>query len=291
MRSTRILLLLTLLLALGCQAPVTLGESGRPVFRQGAIADIACGPSAIFNWMSHGGQELQGILTSLSTDRTPVQTVQHIIDTYGKRRSSTNPSVTRYGPHNGGVGSVNLMLMARELLSEHLDSPPTLRGEYLHRAEGESTEEHLQRVTEWFSESIESGIPVLFYLRGYRRTSGRAQPSNTFGHHVVVTSLDGEIGTTEGGTPRIGFTFVDSSSGRVERGDLFVAEQDFTAPTFTYRFDRDRALTTERVRTGRPLLEVRAPSYESAHPPRAEIIVAHFATFKKVPSVSAPPDR
>ena len=58
-----------------------------------------------------------------------------------------------------------------------------------------------------------------------------------------------------------------------------VAEREFTAPTFTYRFDGDRALTKEKVRTGRPLLELRIPSYESANPPEKTIITAHFATF------------
>ena len=87
----------------------------------------------MFNWMSHGGDELQEVLASLSEERTPVETVRQIIDTYGTRQSATNPSVVRYGPHNGGVGSVNLMVMARELLGDHLESPPDLRGEYLHR--------------------------------------------------------------------------------------------------------------------------------------------------------------
>ena len=204
--------------------------------------------------------------------------VQHIIDTYGKRQSATNPSVTRYGRHNGGVGSINLMLMAEELLGDHLDSPPTLRGEYLQRMDGESTEEHLERITGWLSESIESGIPILFYIRRYQRTADGRQPRLVFGHHVVVTSLE-EISRTEAGVLRSSFTFVDSSSGRVDQGDLMVAEREFTAPTFTYRFDGDRALTTEKVRTGRPLLEVRVPSYESRRSAETEIMVAHFATF------------
>ena len=58
-----------------------------------------------------------------------------------------------------------------------------------------------------------------------------------------------------------------------------VADQEFTAPTFTYRFDKDRALTTERLRTDRPLLEVHVPSYESGRSRGTEIMVAHFATF------------
>ena len=192
MRSTLLLFVLMSLSALGCQAPVALGESGKPIFRQGAIADIACGPSSLFNWMSHGDEDLQGILKTLSNDRTPVQTVQHIIDTYGKRRSATNPSVVRYGQHNGGVGSINLMLMAEELLGDHLDSPPTLRGEYLQRMDGESSEDHLERITGWFSESVASGVPVIFYLRRYERTSDARQPRMVFGHHVVVTSLEKE---------------------------------------------------------------------------------------------------
>lgn len=159
MRSTLTLFLLISLSGLGCQPASAFGENGEPIFRQGAVADIACGPSALFNWMSFGEEDLRGILAALSNDRTPVQTVQHLIDTYGKRQSATNPSITRYGRHNGGVGSVNLMLMAEELLGDHLDSPPTLRGEYLHRMDGETSEEHLERITGWFSESIESGIP------------------------------------------------------------------------------------------------------------------------------------
>ena len=282
MRKSLSLILLAALCHLGCHTPHTFGDSVNPIFRQGAIADIACGPSAIFNWLSHGGDELQGVLTTLSADQTPVQTVRQVIDTYGQRRSATNPSVTRYGRHNGGVGSVNLMLMATELLADHLESPPTLRGEYLHRIDGESTGQHLARITGWFSESIDSGIPVLFYIRAYGRTSGRSSPSMVFGHHVVITSLDGAGVATDGGAQRLGFTFVDSSSGRVDHGDLLVAKQQFTAPTFTYRFDGERAVTDERLRTGRPLLEVRIRSYESANPPEETILLAHFATFAKI---------
>ena len=282
MKSALSLVLLTALLLLGCQPPHSLGDSGNLIVRQGAIADIACGPSALFNWLSHGGDDLQGVLTALSAERTPLETVRHIIDTYGKRRSATNPSVTRYGPHNGGVGSVNLMLMATELLADHLESPPALKGEYLHRLDGETTGQHLARIRGWFSESIDSGIPVLFYIRAYRRTSARSSPPMVFGHHVVITSLDEGAGTTDDGAQRLGITFVDSSSGRVENGDLLVAGEEFTAPTFTYRFEGERALSDERVRTGRPSLEVRIRSYESAYPSEQTILLAHFATFARI---------
>ena len=40
-------------------------------------------PSALFNWMSHGGSDLQRILAMLSETRTPVETVRYLIDTYG----------------------------------------------------------------------------------------------------------------------------------------------------------------------------------------------------------------
>ncbi len=54
------LILLAAIAHLGCHRSHSLGDSGNPVFRQGAIADIACGPSALFNWLSHGGDDLQG---------------------------------------------------------------------------------------------------------------------------------------------------------------------------------------------------------------------------------------
>ena len=66
--------------------------------------------------------------------------------------------------------------------------------------EDESTEDHLGRITKWFSESIESGVPILFCLSSYRRTSDGRQSRMMFGHHVVVTSLDGAIERTDGGT-------------------------------------------------------------------------------------------
>ena len=66
------LILLAAIAHLGCHASHSLGHSGSSVFRQSAISDIACGPSALFNWLSHGGDDLQGILTTLSADRTPV---------------------------------------------------------------------------------------------------------------------------------------------------------------------------------------------------------------------------
>ena len=120
--------------------PAALGANGDPIFRQAAISDIACGPSALYNALSHGNDQLQGILTTLRSERTPKETVRHLIDTYGKRRSATNPSVTRYGRHNGGVGSVNLLLMARELLAERRPrrrgaARPELRQVLLQRGE------------------------------------------------------------------------------------------------------------------------------------------------------------
>ncbi len=264
---------------LGCQAPVAFGQNEEGIFRQGAIADIACGPSSLFNWMSHGDLELKGVLAELSSGRTPVQTVQHIIDEYGKRQSATNPSVKRYGPHNGGVGSVNLLLMAKDLLSDHLDSPRSLRGEYLHRIDSESPEDHLKRITGWFARSIESGVPVIQYMRRYQRTSHGGRPRMIFGHHVVVTAIEEQPSESSNATARAAFTFVDSSSGRVDHGELVIAKHEFTAPTFTYRFEGERALTTEKLRTGRPLLEIRVPSYESGNSSKTEIMVAHFATF------------
>ena len=169
--------------------------------------------------------------------------------------------------------------MAQELVHDHLDTPPTLRGEYLHRAEEESPLEHFERITRTFSESIESGTPVLLYLRRYQRTADGKRPRMVFGHHVVVTSV-GVV--TPGPGPeelRTPFTFVDSSSGRVDQGEIAMAERDFTAPTFTYELDSGRAKTIEKLRTGRPLLEMRVPSYESGRSAKTEIMVAHFATF------------
>ena len=274
-----ILLLLLSVTSLGCQPQVAHGENGEPIFKQSAISDIACGPSSLFNWMAHGDEQLQGILTELSSERTPVETVQYLIDTYGKRQSATNPSVKRYGTHNGGVGSVNLMLMARELLADHLESPPNLRGEYLQRQGEESTDQHFERITDWFANSIDSGVPVILYLRRYERTSQNRQPRMVFGHHVVVTSLDGKLSKADDGAGRIGFTFVDSSSGRTDHAELRVSAADFTVPTFTYRFEGERALTDGDLRTGRALLEVNAPSYESRRSSESEVMVAHFATF------------
>ena len=278
MKCLSVLLLFIVMLA-GCQNSSSYAQDQKPIVAQRSIADIACGPCAMFNWMSHGGEDLQVILKTLSNDLTPRKTVLQIIETYGKRQSSTNPSVKRYGSHNGGVGSVNLMLMAKELLADHMESPPTLRGEYLQRREEESTEEHLARVVSWFSNSIDSGVPILFYLRCYHRNSDDRKPQMVFGHHVVITALDEEIEETGEGTFRIGFEFVDSSTGRADSGFLKVAEEDFTAPTFTYRFENDRAVTTENIVTGRPLLDVRIPSYASANPPKTRIVTAHFATF------------
>ncbi|MGI9518214.1 MAG: hypothetical protein ACR2NP_14255 [Pirellulaceae bacterium] len=262
-----------------CNAPATQAQDGRVIVSQGPIGRDACGPCALFNWLSQGGGQLQSVLTELSAEKTPLQTVQHIIDTYGKRESATKRRVTRYGPHNGGVGSVNLMIMAREVLDDHLESPPTLRGEYLHQHEDESTEEHLDRIAGWFSNSIEAGVPVLFYVRSYQRRSDRAKPRMIFGHHIVITSIDTDTPPTKSGVSRARITFVDSGTGRVGTGYLSVARADFTAPTFTYELRDGRAAQTESVRTGRPLLEIRSLNFEAPGDSDNKIVVAHFATF------------
>lgn len=262
----------------GCQPQPALSQEQKPIVSQRSISEIACGPCAMFNWMSHGGTDLQHVLESIGKDRTPQETVRRLIKTYGRRDSATRPSVKRYGTHNGGVGSINLMLMARELLADHLDSPPNLRGEYLQRREDETTNQHLERIKDWFSTSIDSGFPVLFYIRCYNRTDQR-EPPVVFGHHVVITAMAEDVTQVDGESPRVGFTFIDSSSGRVHQGFLEVARDDFTTPTFTYRFQGKRALTTKSVRSDRPLLEFRARSYERTWPHKTRIIAAHFATF------------
>ena len=96
---------------------------------------------------------------------------------------------------------------------------------------------------------------------------------------MSVFALDSKPEKSKGGRPRIGIKFVDSSSGRIEHGFLLVSEQKFTAPTFAYRLENGRALTSEKVRTGRPNLELRIPSYERTYPPKTTIMLAHFATF------------
>lgn len=281
MRAERPVLALLVTLALGCGAPVAYGEDGAPIFRQSAISDIACGPSALFNWLGHGGRDLRKVLDSLSDGRTPVQVVEHLIEAYGQRASATNPSVTRYGRHNGGVGSVNLMLMAKEVLADHLGSPAPIVGEYLQRREGESPEEHLLRIAGWFEDSIESGVPVILYVRRYQRTTEPRAPRMVFGHHVVVTSVGvpEEHDSLTSGRDRVPFGFVDSASGTAERGELTLAGRTFTAPTYRYRFEGSRAFTTEEVRTGSPLLEVRVPRYDTPRSLEKEVTVAHFATF------------
>ena len=267
---------------LACQAPSSSSPSGPPLADQRKISDIACGPSALYNWLLFGGDELQGVLDQVAKGSKPEDTVQWIIDKYGLRQSATNPSVTRYGRHNGGVGSVNLMLMATELLTDHLPSPPALRGEYLHKADSESPDEHLRRIETWFQRSLDSGIPVLLYVRGYQRTSGQRTPRTTFGHHVVVTELTSQ---TSEDAREIKFRFADSSTGQLVHGEMQIAEDEFTAPTFTYRFEGHRALTSQQTRTGRPLLEVRVPSYEQANSTENEVVVAHFATLADGPGI------
>ena len=254
-------------------------EKERSIASQDRIGAIACGPCSLFNWLSHGNADLQAILKELSNNRTPARTVEHLIETYGSRTSATKPGVSRYGPHNGGVGSVNLMIMAREILSDHLDSPPNLRGEYLQRREQETGQQHLKRVAGWFADSINRGIPVLFYIRSYRRTDRPGMPSMVFGHHIVITEVDSELTKSRSGAQRLGFRFVDPSGGRRGRAFLFVAPQDFTAPTFTYRLQAGAASQTTRIQTGRPLLEVYRPDYDSIESVKKNIVVAHFATF------------
>lgn len=263
---------LILLLLPGCQASAQ--QDG--IVSQASVADIACGPCSLYNWLSHGNAELQGVLAQMSTDKTPVQTVQSIIDKYGMRDSATKPSVTRYGPHNGGVGSVNLMIMAREILHDHLESPPKLEGHYLQRHDDESAEQHLQRIAGWFRGSIESGVPVIFYARCYSRTTGEPAGRLLFGHHVVITSVDPEFITTKSGYPRVRIKFIDPADGTVNIGRLCVSETEFTAPTFTYQLTDGRASTTTKIRSGRPLLELRALRFGS---PKSQIVTAHFATF------------
>ena len=63
MRRALVLFLMVSTFTPGFDAPTSLGVDGNRIFRQSAIADIACGPSSLFNWMSHGGGGLQGVMS------------------------------------------------------------------------------------------------------------------------------------------------------------------------------------------------------------------------------------
>ena len=162
------------------------------------------------------------------------------------------------------------MLMAEELLGDHLDSPPTLRGEYLHRMDGESTEKHLERITGWFSESIESGIPVLFYIRRYERTSDGRQPRMVFGHHVVFTSLEGEISKTDRGVLRVHLRRLVVGSSRSRRSDRCGAGVHGADLHIPIRWgssldDREAPHGTSAVGSPRALLRIESFSRERDH--------------------------
>lgn len=270
-------------LVAGLVANGACGQNKNQIVSQTKISSIACGPCCLFNWLSHGNEELQGVVTELSDGKSPEQTVKHIIKKYGYRKSATKRSGSRYGSHNGGVGSVNLMIMAQEILQEHLDEPPELRGEYLQRHEDESSEAHLKRIAGWFSKSIQSGVPVLFYVRSYKLTKKRSEPTMVFGHHVVITSIDKKLERPKDGIARTRIKIIDPSGGRVYRGFLSVAGQEFTAPTFNYQLVNNRARTTKRVITGRPLLEIHANAFQNSGFKKTNIATAHFATFAGSP--------
>ena len=268
MRIARDSFLLALIAVAACKTPT-------PIVDQRAIADNASGPCALFNWMAHG-DELRDAFGGISADRTPVEAVRKIIETYGTRPSATDPPVERYV--QDGVGPIDLMLMARELLDDHAESPPSLRGEYLYQLDGESDVDHLGRITRWFSDSIDAGVPVLLYFPVARQFSYSDDPP-TYPRHIVVTTID-EISTLPGRTPGIGFTFVDSASGSVGQGRMVVPREDFKAPTFTYRFDEGGVVVIERdVRSGSPFLEVRIPSHRSFNGNGKVLLIAQFATF------------
>lgn len=235
--------------------------------------DYACGPTSIYNWLSHGNEELKNALGELSQDRTTGQTVEHIIDTYGSRPSLFNRSRTRYTANEsyGGIGPINQLAIAQEILLDHSDTPTELRGEFLQRDENESSEEHLERVVGLFSTSIESGVPVLLHVRCYRLDPDQGQKRQVYGHHVVVTSAE-----IVDGKARI--TCLEPSGGKVKRGFLQITDEPFTAPTYTWQYRNGRATQDSKTETGHPLLEFNMPGYEKASRGN-KIVVANFASF------------
>lgn len=235
--------------------------------------DFACGPTSIYNWLSHGNEELQNALTELTDDKTPLKTVEHIIDTYGSRPSLFNRSRSRYATSEGygGIGPINQLAIAQEILLEHSESPTELRGEFLQRADNESAEDHLARVAGLFSTSIESGVPVLLHVRCYRLDPDKGQKRQVYGHHVVITSVE-----IDGEKARI--TCLEPSGGKVKQGFLQITEEPFTAPTYTWQYNNGKATQDSKTETGRPLLEFGMPGYDKASRGK-KIVVANFATF------------
>lgn len=232
--------------------------------------DSGCGPTSIVNWLASGNSEMRKALAKLSGQRSPVRTVDHVIETYGRRISVFGGSSSRFRVGNG-TGPINLGMMARDILADHGETPPEITGEFLHRRDGESCEQHLARVRKAFADSIAAGVPVLVHIRGYRTRPKKGEKLQIFGHHVVVTAVE----TVKGKTL---LRYIEPCGARKSVAFLRVARAEFTAPTDTTVVRDGRAVYSSKTVTGRPSLEFFVPFTKFAEPGTPQIVVANYCT-------------
>lgn len=158
-----------------------------------------CAPATVLNLLRFGGQTYARAMNGLigSTDGVKMR---FLVDRYYRhRRSTIDPSRTRWGFH--GIDCRDLAAGLNELLADH--ELPALGAAYLDRSPEEMEHDHLIRIFGLVRHSLEAGTPPVMNLRTFlvkTREENGSEPKWESGvsHYVLVTAIRGEPSDTGG---------------------------------------------------------------------------------------------
>lgn len=107
----------------------------------------------------------------------------------------------------------------------------SVRGEFANRIDGETPEDHLQRIRAKLDGSIASGVLPLVSLAQFIADGSEAKDDlewkGTYGHTIAITSVNP---ITKKSKSSFAFQYLDSMSGRLEEGYAFLEKRPFAAP-------------------------------------------------------------
>lgn len=185
------------------------------------VAGNACGPAALLNAFRFGNPDWQRAANALPGD-TDKQRITAIIRDYGMRPSTHLTDRPRWS--RKGVNLADLADIANEMTRGHF--LPVISQEVLFAKPGESGENLLQRVHQYFETSLTKGLPPVISLRRYIHRAAQWQVLDA--HFVTLTAIPRHL---EKGAVSFPVTYLDPWGGKVDHGTIAIPIHPILADT------------------------------------------------------------
>ncbi len=237
-------------------APPSAADVPPEVVSQETIGNMACGPCALANALTHGDPAGRRAFVSLDGD-TPLGRVETIIRQFGTRPSEKYQGRQARYTAVDGTTTEDMPFLANDLLRSL--KLPEVAGQWLNVREGENGRAHLRRLHGLFSDALAAGLPAVVEVRSFgadTAAAGRPVWNGLLGHWMPVVGLEAAVLP-----PRAtGFVcrFADSVSGTVIDGYAHAElHRPFTA-THGFKLDADGTKKWEWI-TGYPYILLQLP--------------------------------